>query len=79
MAKGSLKSTFVLWAGQRVQEERSLEAGPLGLLGGSLPACGLSLATQVLAHTLPRLTGRKARGSWPLPEKDTIKDSEQGT
>lgn len=46
MAKGSLRSAFVLWAGQRVQKEKSLEAGPLGLLGSSLPACGLGLATQ---------------------------------
>ena len=79
MAKGSLRSTFVLWAGQRVQKEKSLEAGPLGLLGSSLPACGLGLATQGAGPHPTQADGQEARGSLPLPEKDTIKDSDQGT
>lgn len=72
---GSVRNAFVLWAGQGVQEERSLEAR---LLGHCAALC--QLVVEVLPRCFPpapsRLAGRKAKGSQLLPERDTRKDTD---
>lgn len=73
MATGSLRSAFVLWAGQREQEQRGLQAAPLGCWGGSLLACGFSLATQGAGPDPPGWQAAKQGRA----EKDTLKDSNQ--
>lgn len=73
MATGSLRSAFVLWAGQREQEERCLQAAPLGCWGGFSASLWFRPC-----HTRcwPRPPGWRA-GKQGGAEKDTLKDSNQ--
>jgi hypothetical protein len=62
---GSLRSTFVLWAGHRVLEEEDPGGHVSGLLGCFLPVYGLGLSTQGPDPYPIKLAGREATSTGP--------------